>query len=107
MRCWLFFNRDLTPETPEAPEVLRFIDAAKALDIDLYVLKPSDFDLVVDSSHGWSATYQGRDLLHKPDLIIPRCGAETSSPTNSTRCRLCPRRSCRCRRRFSASSLSM
>jgi gamma-F420-2:alpha-L-glutamate ligase len=78
MRCWLFFNRDLTPETPEVPEVLRFVDAAKALDIDLYVLKPSDFDLVVDSSHGWSATYQGRELLHKPDLIIPRCGAETS-----------------------------
>jgi gamma-F420-2:alpha-L-glutamate ligase len=78
MRCWLFFNRDLAPDTPEAPEVHRFMEAAKTLDIELYVLKPGDFDLVVDSKHGWSATYQGRELLHKPDLIIPRCGAETS-----------------------------
>lgn len=77
MRCWLFFNRDLGPTTPEAHEVLRFMEAAQALDIDLQVLKPSEFDLVVDSKHGWSAIYQGREL-HKPDLIIPRCGSETT-----------------------------
>lgn len=78
MRCWLFFNRDLTPSTPEAPEIYRFIEAAAALDIDLKVLKPSEFDLIVDSNHGWSATYQGAELREKPDLIIPRCGAETT-----------------------------
>jgi gamma-F420-2:alpha-L-glutamate ligase len=77
VRCWLFFNRDLGPDAPEAPEVLRFQESAKALDIDLMVLKPSEFDLVVDSQHGWSASYQGH-TLKKPDLIIPRCGAETS-----------------------------
>jgi gamma-F420-2:alpha-L-glutamate ligase len=77
MRCWLFFNRDLGPDTPEAFEVLRFMDTAKQLDIDLLVLKPSEFDLVVDTQHGWSAIYQGRTLA-KPDLIIPRCGSETS-----------------------------
>lgn len=77
MRCWLFFNRDIAPETPEAPEVLRFVETAKALDIELLVLKPGEFDLVVDSKDGWSAIYQGREL-RKPDLIIPRCGAETN-----------------------------
>src|SRR5690242_16202790 len=77
VRCWLFFNRDLGPDVPEAPEVLRFQETAKALDIELLVLKPSEFDLVVDSQHGWSASYQGR-TLNKPDLIIPRCGSETS-----------------------------
>lgn len=77
MRCWLFFNRDIGPGVPEAHEVLRFEEAAKALDIELHVLKPSEFDLVVDSTHGWSAIYQGREL-YKPDLIIPRCGSETS-----------------------------
>lgn len=77
MRCWLFFNRDLGPDVPEAHEVLRFQEAAKALDIELQVLKPSEFDLVVDTTHGWSASYQGRELF-KPDLIIPRCGSETS-----------------------------
>ncbi|MCL4715577.1 MAG: RimK family alpha-L-glutamate ligase [Hyphomonadaceae bacterium] len=77
MRCWLFFNRDLAQGVPEAPEVLRFIETAKALDIELHVLKPSEFDLVVDSSGGWSASYQGREL-RKPDLIVPRCGSETT-----------------------------
>ncbi|GAN00066.1 ribosomal protein S6 glutaminyl transferase [alpha proteobacterium U9-1i] len=78
MRCWLFFNKDLGPDTPEAHEVVRFQETAKNLDIELYVLKPGEFDLVVDSTEGWSAKYQGRDLLHKPDLIVPRCGAETN-----------------------------
>jgi gamma-F420-2:alpha-L-glutamate ligase len=77
MRCWLFFNRDVAEGVPEAPEVMRFIEAAKTLDIELHVLKPSEFDLVVDSAHGWSAIYQGRELK-KPDLIIPRCGSETT-----------------------------
>ncbi len=77
VRCWLFFNKDLGPDVPEAHEVLRFQEAAKALDIELLVLKPSEFDLVVDSKHSWSAIYQGREL-YKPDLIIPRCGSETS-----------------------------
>lgn len=77
MRCWLFFNRDVSPGVPEAHEVRRFEEAARGLDIELLVLKPSEFDLVVDSKHGWSAIYQGREL-HKPDLIIPRCGSETS-----------------------------
>lgn len=77
MRCWLFYNRELTPDAPEAPEVMRFQETAKQLDINLTVLKPSDFDLVVDSKGGWSAIHQGRELP-KPDLIIPRCGAETT-----------------------------
>src|SRR5262249_49736994 len=52
-------------------------EAAAALDVELSVLKPSGFELVVDSKEGWSAIYQGRKL-RKPDLIIPRCGSETS-----------------------------
>lgn len=77
MRCWLFFNRDLTPGAPEVHEVQRFIEAAQRLDIELSVLKPSEFELVVDGHYGWSAIYQGQ-RLKKPDLIIPRCGSETS-----------------------------
>ena len=77
MRCWLFFNRDVAAGVPEAHEVQRFQETAKHLDIELHVLKPSGFDLVVDSQHGWSASYDGREL-EKPDLIIPRCGSETT-----------------------------
>jgi gamma-F420-2:alpha-L-glutamate ligase len=77
VRCWLFFNRDLAPEVPEAHEVERFQETARALDIDLLVLKPSAFELIVDSKHNWSAIYEGREL-RKPDLIVPRTGSETS-----------------------------
>jgi len=77
VRCWLFFNRDLGPDVPEAHEVVRFQETAAALGVELLVLKPGEFDLVVDSNHVWSAIYQGRELV-KPDLIIPRSGSETS-----------------------------
>jgi gamma-F420-2:alpha-L-glutamate ligase len=59
------------------PEVLRFQEAAQQSGIRLEVLKPREFDLVVDSTDGWSAIYEGREL-QKPDVIIARTGAETS-----------------------------
>ena len=77
MRCWLFFHRDLESALPEVHEVLRFDAVAGDLGIDLSVLKPREFDLVVDSKNDWSATYDGR-TLPKPDAIICRTGAETS-----------------------------
>jgi gamma-F420-2:alpha-L-glutamate ligase len=77
MRCWLFFHRDLDSAHPEVHEVLRFDKVADDTGIDLSVLKPREFDLVVDANSEWSATYDGRALL-KPDAIICRTGAETS-----------------------------
>lgn len=77
MHCWLFFHRELHPDQPEAPEVYRFQEAARLAGIGLDVLKPQEFDLIVDSAKGWSAVYQGRDLT-KPDMIIARMGAETT-----------------------------
>jgi gamma-F420-2:alpha-L-glutamate ligase len=77
MRCWLFFHRELAPDVPEAPEVIRFQEVAGELGIDLSVLQPREFDLVVDSTNEWSAMYQDQ-RLDKPDLIIPRTGSETS-----------------------------
>src|SRR5262249_28265086 len=61
----------------EAPEVFRFQEAATRAGIELNVLHPRDFELIVDSSHGWSAIHRGRKLA-RPDLIIPRTGSETS-----------------------------
>jgi gamma-F420-2:alpha-L-glutamate ligase len=77
MRCWLFFHRDLDPALPEVPEVLRFATVAREKGIELSILKPREFDLVVDAKDDWSATYDGR-TLPKPDAIICRTGAETS-----------------------------
>lgn len=77
MRCWLLFHRELARSVPEAPEVFRFMEAATRAGIDLRVLQPQDFELIVDSAHGWSAVHRGK-ALPKPDLIIPRTGSETS-----------------------------
>ncbi|HWU27040.1 MAG TPA: hypothetical protein VN154_11625, partial [Rhizomicrobium sp.] len=77
MRCWIFFHRELKPDLPEVHEILRFQQTARALNIELEVLKPREFDLVVDTDEAWTATYAGR-ALGKPDAIIARTGAETS-----------------------------
>jgi gamma-F420-2:alpha-L-glutamate ligase len=77
MECWLFFHRDLDLNLPEAPEVFRFQEVAREKGVALRVLKPREFDLVVDSDDGWSAIYEGQ-MLAKPDVIIARTGSETS-----------------------------
>src|SRR5207237_5294201 len=77
LRCWLFFHREISPDVPEAAEVMRFQQTALKAGIELQVLQPRDFDLIVDSDHNWSAMYRGRKLS-KPDMIIPRTGSESS-----------------------------
>jgi len=77
MHCWLFFHRELRRDVPEAPEIFRFREVANDLGIKLDVLRPQQFELVVDSQEGWSAIYAGRRLA-KPDLILARTGSETS-----------------------------
>jgi gamma-F420-2:alpha-L-glutamate ligase len=75
--CWLFFHRDLAANVPEAWEVRRFQTVAQRKGIDLKVLKPQLFDLIVDGNASWSAVYQGKKLS-KPDFIISRTGSETA-----------------------------
>ena len=54
MKCWLFFHRELGPDVPEAAEVVRFQRVAESAGIELSVLRPQEFDLVVDSAGlGW------------------------------------------------------
>ncbi|MFK4872872.1 RimK family alpha-L-glutamate ligase [Novosphingobium sp. ZW T3_23] len=76
MRGWILFHRELDPANSEVPEVLRFQEAATAMGIELLVLHPHKFDLVVGAEEDWSTTYQGR-LVERPDFVICRTGAET------------------------------
>lgn len=77
MRCWIFFHEDPNSDHPEAYETRRFAETAKRMGIDIEILQPQNFDLVVDSASNWSAIYDDR-LLEKPDFIIPRTGSETT-----------------------------
>lgn len=77
MRAWILFHRDLDISEPEAAEIFRFRETAERLGIDLEILKPQDFDLIVGLRRGWDTSYRGREL-EKPDFIIARTGAETN-----------------------------
>lgn len=76
MRVWIIFHRDLDPASPEVPEILRFQETALRMGVELEVLKPQDFDLIVGTERGWDASHRTR-TLEKPDFIIARTGAET------------------------------
>lgn len=76
MRGWILFHHELDPAIPEVPEVFRFQEAASAMGIDLDILNPHNFDLVVGAEDDWAAQYQDRSL-ERPDFVICRTGAET------------------------------
>lgn len=76
MRGWLLFHRDLDPAIPEVPELFRFQDAARTMDIDLALLHPHQFELVVGREAEWDVDYQQKPI-DRPDFIICRTGAET------------------------------
>jgi gamma-F420-2:alpha-L-glutamate ligase len=77
MRCWILFQREVAPGVPEAREIARFQEVARRENVELSVLRPRDFELVVESGAEWSAVYRGRPLP-KPDFILPRTGSETT-----------------------------
>ena len=76
MRVWIIFHRTLDPAKEEVPEILRFQDTARRLGVDLAVLKPQDFELVVATSRAWEVHHR-TTTLRKPDYVIARTGAET------------------------------
>jgi gamma-F420-2:alpha-L-glutamate ligase len=76
LRGWILFQQELDPAVPEVPEVFRFQEAAGAMGIEMHVLKPHSFELVVGGDGDWAMKYAGR-AIEKPDFVICRTGAET------------------------------
>jgi gamma-F420-2:alpha-L-glutamate ligase len=76
LRGWILFQQELDPAVPEVPEVFRFQEAAGAMGIEMHVLKPHSFELVVGGDGDWAMKYAGRSI-EKPDFVICRTGAET------------------------------
>jgi gamma-F420-2:alpha-L-glutamate ligase len=77
MRGWLLFHNPIDGDAPEAWEIRRLQDVARARGIELSVLQPRAFELIVSTPSDWRAEYAGA-RLPKPDFIVPRTGAETS-----------------------------
>jgi len=76
VRGWILFHRTLDPAQPEVPEIFRFQEAGAAMGIDLAVLDPHAFDVVVGAGDDWQVKYR-EALIERPDFIICRTGAET------------------------------
>lgn len=76
MLGWILFHRALDPALPEVPEIFRFQEAAAAIGLDLQVLHPHHFDLVVGTGEDWAVKYQGSPIA-RPDFVLCRSGAET------------------------------
>jgi gamma-F420-2:alpha-L-glutamate ligase len=76
MRGWILFRRALDPALPEVPEIFRFQEVAAARGLELHVLDPHQFDLVVGPVRDWSVRYAHRQL-DRPDFLMARTGAET------------------------------
>lgn len=76
MHGWILFHHELDPSVPEVPEVLRFCEAAAAINMRIDVLLPHEFDIVVGADEVWSVKYQGRPV-ERPDFILCRTGSET------------------------------
>ena len=76
MRGWILFHHELDPARPEAPEIFRFQEVAAARGLELHVLDPHKFDLIVGPDSSWTVRYENRQL-ERPDFIMARTGAET------------------------------
>lgn len=89
MRGWILFHQELDPSIPEVPEILRFQEAAADLGIQLSVLNPHKFELIVGRGEdGPSATrarrYHGRTSSfaapgRKPITTPSRCSGILSA----------------------------
>ncbi|MDP3737829.1 MAG: RimK family alpha-L-glutamate ligase [Hyphomonadaceae bacterium] len=77
MRGWLLFHNPLDGDAPEAWEIHRFLEAGRKRGLDLTVVHPRSFELIVTTEREWRAEYDGK-TLGRPDFIIPRTGAETN-----------------------------
>lgn len=77
MRGWLLFHNALDDNAPEAWEIHRFLEAGRKRGLDLSVVHPRLFELIVGNEKDWRAEYDG-ERLPRPDFIIPRTGSETS-----------------------------
>lgn len=77
MKGWILYSKSQSEITNEDHAVIRMLAAAKAQNIDLRVVSPAEFELVVFKEERKSILWNGKpsDL---PDFLIPRLGAHST-----------------------------
>ncbi len=74
---WLLYKRSPDELPADAYEVPRFLEVAAQQGIELHVLKPEQFDLIVTRDDRKSVILDGR-VTPLPDFLLPRMGAGTT-----------------------------
>ncbi len=77
MKGWILYKDSAAGLRPEAYEMHRFIAAAKERNIEIRVVKPEQFDLIVTRDDRKSILLDG-EVVPLPDFLIPRMGAGTT-----------------------------
>ncbi len=77
MKGWILYKDSAAGLRPEAYEMHRFIEAANERDIEIRVVKPEQFDLIVTRDDRKSILLDG-EVVSLPDFLIPRMGAGTT-----------------------------
>ena len=77
MRGWIIYKDNANKLKPETYEINRFLEVAKAENIDLEVYSPDQFDLTVTREDDKSILIDG-NKVSLPDFVLPRMGAGTT-----------------------------
>lgn len=77
MQGWIIYKETNTNIVPETYEVECFKKVAKEQNIDLIILKPEQFDIIVTREDRKSILVDGKPVP-LPDFVLPRMGAGTT-----------------------------
>ena len=77
MNGWILYKNTASELNPEAYEMHRFIEVARQKGIELRVVKPDQFDILVTRDDRKSILLDG-EVVPLPDFLLPRMGAGTT-----------------------------
>lgn len=77
MECWVLFDGEIESPKPGAYEVRRLMESGRRQNIDVRVIAPQKFDLVVTRDDRDSVMIDGT-VVSLPDFILPRMGSEST-----------------------------
>lgn len=77
MKGWILYKNKAEELKPELYEMHRFIDVALEKGIELRIVKPDQFDIIVTRDDRKSILLEG-EVVSLPDFLLPRMGAGTT-----------------------------
>lgn len=76
MKGWILYREAQADLKPDSYEMFRFLEAAERRGIELEIMKPEQFELIVTREDRKSIRLDGK-VTSLPDFLIPRQGAST------------------------------